>query len=113
MTIPLKETMSNRGINNISITRNDGGRIMAEITELMKSYKETRVAPSTMSTIYSSDRAAVNCVVLITKQTWEDVVKSLIEQAHYRGNMPSYRTCITDLFRKSGFTPIRYGGRVS
>lgn len=86
---------------------------MTEITELMKSYKETRLAPSTMSTIYSSDRAAVNCVALITKQSWEDVVKSLVEQAHYRGNMPSYRTCITDLFRKSGFTPVRYGGRVS
>lgn len=86
---------------------------MTEITELMKSYKETRLAPSTMSTIYSLDRAAVNCVVLITKQSWEDVVKSLIEQVHYRGNMPSYKTCITDLFRKSGFTPVRYGGRVS
>ena len=86
---------------------------MAEITELMKSYKETRLAPSTMSTIYSSDRAAVNSVAIITGQEWEDVVKSLIEQAHYRGNMPSYKTCITDLFRKSGFVPVRYGGRIS
>lgn len=86
---------------------------MAEVTELMKSYKETRLAPSTMSTIYSSDRAAVNSVAIITDQKWEDVVKSLIEQAHYRGNMPSYKTCITDLFRKSGFVPVRYGGRIS
>lgn len=86
---------------------------MAEITELMKSYKETRLAPSTISTIYSSDRAAVNSVAIITGQEWEDVVKSLIEQAHYRGNMPSYKTCITDLFRKSGFVPVRYGGRIS
>lgn len=60
---------------------------MAEITEIMKSYKETRLAPSTMSTIYSSDRATVNCVALITNQRWEDVVKSLIEQAHYRGRI--------------------------
>lgn len=82
---------------------------MSEIAELMKFYKETRLALSTMSTIYSSDRAAVNCVAIITGQKWEDVVKSLIEQAHYRGNMPSYKTCITDLFRKSGFTPVRYG----
>lgn len=65
---------------------------MTEITALMKSHKETRLAPSTMSTIDSLDRAAVNCIVLITKQSWEDVVKSLIEQAHYRGNMPSYKT---------------------
>ena len=86
---------------------------MVEMTELMKSYKETRLAPSTISTGYTSERAAVNCVALITNQKWEDVVKSLVEQAHYRGNMPSYRTCITDLFRKNGFAPIRYGGRIS
>lgn len=86
---------------------------MIEITELMKSYKETRLAPSTISTGYTSDRAAVNCVALITNQKWDEVVKSLVDQAHYRGNMPSYRTCITDLFRKNGFTPVRYGGRIS
>lgn len=86
---------------------------MIDTTELMKFYKETRLSPSTISDGYTTDRAAVNCVALITSKHWEDVVRSLVEQAHYRGNMPSYRTCITDLFRKSGFAPVRYSGRIS
>lgn len=47
---------------------------MNEITDLMKSYKETRLAPLTMRPGYMDARAAVNCVALITEQKWEEVL---------------------------------------
>lgn len=53
------------------------------------------------------DRSAINSVAIITGKGWQDLVRSLIEQAHFRCNMPSYKTCITDMLRAHGFKPIR------
>ena len=52
--------------------------------------------------------SAVNSVVICTGFGWENTVKSLIEQAHIRSCMPSYTTCVTDMLRANGFTPV-YG----
>jgi len=86
---------------------------MLTMTELMKRYKEANVSPLPTNTYYTTEQAAVNCVALVTCRSWVDVVKSLIEQSHFRGNMPSYRTCITDMFRQNGFAPVSCRKRIS
>ncbi len=51
----------------------------------------------------TATHSEVNAVAIATNTSWKDVVKSLIEQAHLRSNMPSYSTCITDTIRAFGF----------
>lgn len=53
-----------------------------------------------------ADRTAINSVAIITGERWQTLVRSLIEQAHFRCNMPSYKTCITDMLRAHGFKPV-------
>lgn len=75
-------------------------------------YIETNLSPVGANLCSFKERSAVNAVSIITKQPWENLVKSLMEQVHFRCNMPSYQTCITDLFRANGFVPINYKSRL-
>ena len=50
--------------------------------------------------------SAVNAVAICTDFSWEDIVKSLIEQAHLRAYMPAYITCVTDMLRVNGFASM-------
>ena len=75
-------------------------------------YVETNLSPIGAKLCGYNEREAVNVVSIITEQPWENVVKSLMEQVHFRCNMPSYHTCITDLFRANGFVPDNRGGRL-
>ena len=53
-----------------------------------------------------ADRTALNSVAIITGKSWQSLVRLLVEQAHFRCNLPTYKTCITDMMRASGFKPI-------
>ena len=53
-----------------------------------------------------ADRTAINSVAIITEKSWQELCRSLIEQAHFRCNLPSYKTCITDMLRANGFKPV-------
>lgn len=57
---------------------------------------------------YLSDyvTTAVNAAAVVTDFKWEDIVKSLIDQAHIRAYMPSYTTCVTDMLRVNGFVSV-------
>lgn len=57
---------------------------------------------------YLSDyvTTAVNAAAVVTDFKWEDIVKSLIDQAHIRAFMPSYTTCVTDMLRVNGFVSV-------
>lgn len=76
-------------------------------------YVETNLSPIGAKLCGCNERQAVNVVSIITGQPWENVVKSLMEQVHFRCNMPSYQTCVTDLFRANGFVPHSNCGRLS
>lgn len=76
-------------------------------------YAETNLSPTEISLYSFKERSAVNAVAIVTDLSWENVVKSLMEQVHFRCNMPSYQTCITDLFRANGFVPHSNCGRLS
>lgn len=76
-------------------------------------YVETNLSPICANLYGYKERSAVNAVSIITGLSWESSVKSLMEQVHFRCNMPSYQTCITDLFRANGFVPVNNGGRLS
>lgn len=52
------------------------------------------------------DRTALNSVAIVTGMDWQSLVRLLVEQAHFRCNLPTYKTCITDMLRASGFKPI-------
>ena len=53
-----------------------------------------------------ADRTAINSVAIITGRSWQSLVRLLVEQAHFRCNLPTYKTCVTDMLRASGFKPI-------
>lgn len=65
-------------------------------------FEETNLNP-TCERKLTATHTAVNAVAIATNVSWQEVVKSLIEQAHIRSNMPSYSTCITDMIRAFGF----------
>jgi hypothetical protein len=52
------------------------------------------------------DRTAINSVAVITGRSWQSLVRLLVDQAHFRCNLPTYKTCVTDMLRASGFKPI-------
>lgn len=76
-------------------------------------YVETNLSPICADLCGFNERSAVNAVSIVTGLSWESSVNSLMEQVHFRCNMPSYKTCITDLFRANGFVPVNHGGRLS
>ena len=45
---------------------------------------------------------AVNAAAIVTGVPWQDLVRCLMEQAHLRNNMPTYKTCVTDMLRVNG-----------
>ena len=53
-----------------------------------------------------TDRTAINSVAVITGRSWQSLVRLLVDQAHFRCNLPTYKTCVTDMLRASGFKPI-------
>lgn len=65
-------------------------------------FEETNLNPTGERKL-TATHTAVNAVAIATNTSWQEVVKSLIEQAHIRSNMPSYSTCITDMIRAFGF----------
>lgn len=71
------------------------------------------VSPTGISLYSFKERSAVNAVALVTDLLWENAVKSLMEQVHFICNMPSYQTCITDLFRANGFVPDNHYAKLS
>ena len=68
-------------------------------------YIEANLSPTGVNLCSFKERSAVNAVSIVTDLSWANTVKSLMEQVHFRCNMPSYQTCITDLFRANGFVP--------
>lgn len=76
-------------------------------------YVEANLSPTVVNLCSFKERSAVNAVSIVTKTQWETVVKSLMEQVHFRCNMPSYQTCITDLFRANGFVPDNHYVKLS
>lgn len=76
-------------------------------------YVEANLSPTVISLYSFKERSAVNAVAIVTDLLWENAVKSLMEQVHFRCNMPSYKTCITDLFRANGFVPDNYYAKLS
>lgn len=57
--------------------------------------------------------SVVNSIAVCTGLKWEEIVKSLIEQAHIRAYMPSYITCVTDMLRINGFSTVSNVTRLS
>lgn len=70
-------------------------------------FEETDLKPKQTSEGHTIPMSAINATSIVTHKEWSTVVHSLIEQAHIRGNMPMYKTCITDMLRANGFTPIQ------
>lgn len=71
---------------------------------------ETRLNPEN-TVMYNTDaHTAVNAVSIITGKCWEDVIKSLMEQAHIRGCLPSEKVCVTEMVKANGFKPIKLSG---
>ncbi len=54
---------------------------------------------------YSEPSSAINSAALVTGLEWEKLVKSLMDQAHLRCRMPTYKTCVSDMLRANGFKP--------
>lgn len=77
-------------------------------------YVRTMLNPPCVRLEYYNDLTdtAVNAVAIVTGKPWESVVKCLIEQAHIRGNMPTYKTCVTDMMRAEGMKPADISGTV-
>ena len=68
---------------------------------------ETRLNPEN-TVMYNTDvHTAVNAVSIITGKCWEDVIKSLMEQAHIRGCLPSEKICVTEMVKANGFKPVK------
>ncbi len=65
-------------------------------------FEETNLNPTGERRL-TATHTAVNAVAIAINISWQEVVKSLIEQAHIRSNMPSYSICITDMIRACGF----------
>lgn len=76
-------------------------------------YVESNLSPTGINLCSFKERSAVNAVSIVTELSWEKLVRSLMEQVHFRCNMPSYQTCITDLFRANGFALVNRGGKLS
>lgn len=76
-------------------------------------YIEANLSPTGVNLCSFKERSAVNAVSIVTGTQWETVVKSLMEQVHFRCNMPSYKTCITDLFRANGLVPDNHYVKLS
>lgn len=72
-------------------------------------FVEASLCPSGVNSGYNETVSAVNAVAIVTNRIWQDVVKSLIGQAHERANLPTYHTCVTDMFRENGFAPLNGG----
>lgn len=70
-------------------------------------YKDIRAPEGMLINHTQIELTAINSVAIITEKSWQDTVRCLIEQAHIRCNLPSYKTCITDMFRANGFKPMR------
>jgi len=75
-------------------------------------YCQTDLSPDGVKIGHSRERSLVNSICIITGDKWENVVKNYIEQCHFRSNMASYKTCITDTLRANGFTPYNKVGRL-
>lgn len=70
-------------------------------------FEETYLGPSHLNICNSIATSALNAAAIVTGLQWQFLVHSLIEQAHIRGNMPTYKVCITDMLRANGFLPLR------
>ncbi len=68
-------------------------------------FEEANLNP-TGEKISWTNHTAVNAVAIAAEISWQDAVRTLIEQVHIRSNMPDYHTCITDMIRASGFSKI-------
>lgn len=68
---------------------------------------ETVLCPTGINSNELSAKTAINSIALVTGMTWEESVKSLIEQACLRSNMPCYPTCVTDMLRVNGMKPMK------
>ena len=71
---------------------------------------ETRLNPKNITMRYTESHTAVNAVSIITGKCWEDIVRSLVDQAHIRGCLPSEKICITEMVKANGFKPINLCG---
>lgn len=80
---------------------------MANTTASTIHFEETNLKSKQASEGHTIPMSAINATAIVTHKGWGTVVHSLIEQAHIRGNMPMYKTCITDMLRANGFTPIQ------
>lgn len=69
--------------------------------------------PGNLAYVSDCTVSAVNAVVIVTGIKWEDVVRSLMNQAHIRANMPTYVTCVTDMMREHGFSAEQCNLRVN
>ena len=76
------------------------------------SFENTVLSPEGVNANSNKERSVVNSIAIATESSWEDVVKSLIEQVHIKSRMPSYNTCITDMIKANGFVPVKYTGAV-
>lgn len=54
--------------------------------------------------------SAINAAAIVTGMDWCALVKKLIEQAHERANMPTEKTCVTNMLRVIGFQTISLHG---
>ena len=72
-------------------------------------FQQKLVNPAGVPMNHSDCMTAINAVALVTGKSWEELVKSLVEQAHLRENMPMYTTCVKDMLRANGFRQIKSG----
>lgn len=86
---------------------------MNSIRPINELYVEANLSPTGINLCSFKERSAVNAVSIVAGTQWETVVKSLMEQVHFRCNMPSYKTSITDLFRANGFVPDNHYAKLS
>ena len=77
------------------------------------SFEKLNLCPQYLSDQESLEKSVINSISIVTGIKWRSVVRSLVEQAHIRGNMPTYRTCLTDLLRAKGFVPTTFWCPVS
>ena len=85
---------------------------MNKIIEGNELYIQIDMSPQDVEIGYSRERSLVNSISIVTGAKWNDIVKNYIEQCHFRSNMASNKTCMSDTLRVNGFVPYRFSGNI-
>lgn len=85
---------------------------MNKIIDGNELYIQTDMSPKEVEIGYSRERSLVNSISIVTGAKWNDIVKKYIDQCHFRSNMASNKTCMSDTLRVNGFIPYHFKGNI-